>query len=185
MSLISSKKRMKTCRIVFFGRIHGLTICFRNYLTFKLCNRKKRIMVPFFQSSDLMSRSIYTYFRMTLLYSWATYQYYEDPLVFTGKVMKYDIWSWGWVQRSPLSKSIKMAKLSGLHTKSKSTHCFLTKYQKICNKSYVRLFSTQLQESIYWMLLSNYFVSPIPNSQSWIPKFSDWMFQTQYTGIEI
>ena len=93
MSSISSKKRMKTCRIVFFGRIHGLTICFRNYLTFKLCNRKKRIMVPFFQSSDLMSRSIYTYFRMTLLYSWATYQYYEDPLVFTGKVMKYDIWS--------------------------------------------------------------------------------------------
>ena len=59
----------------------------------RLCNRKKRIMVPFFQSSDLMSRSIYTYFRMTLLYSWATYQYYEDPLVFTGKVMKYDIWS--------------------------------------------------------------------------------------------
>ena len=85
----------------FFGIIHGLTICFRNYLTFRLCNRKKRIMVPFFQSSDLMSRSIYTYFRMTLLYSWATYQYYEDPLVFTGKVMKYDIWSWGWVQRSP------------------------------------------------------------------------------------
>ena len=77
----------------FFGRIHSLTIRFRNYLTFRLCNRKKRILVPFFQSSNLMYRSIYTYFRMTLLYSWATYQYYEDPLVFTGKVMKYDIWS--------------------------------------------------------------------------------------------
>ena len=117
----------------------------------RLCNRKKRIMVPFFQSSDLMSRSIYTYFRMTLLYSWATYQYYEDPLVFTGKVMKYDIWSWGWVQHSPLSKSIKMAKLSGLHTKSKSTHCFLTKYQKICNKC--KTFFLLLQESMYWKLL--------------------------------
>ena len=40
-SSISSKKQTKTCRIVvktnscsFFGRIHSLTICFPNYLTF-------------------------------------------------------------------------------------------------------------------------------------------------------